>query len=138
MGTWVADDGKTVVITPHGRGFTVTVRPGPGLDPCTSAELLDGGTKLIEDLPAQCHLRDGRVRYLEIEAGTPGLGPTYRLYATVQPPQGPRPAKPWIPARRIVLVPSPSIGLYDDWDDDLGVPWAYPLLPLTRQTATRR
>jgi len=73
------------------------------------------------------------VRYLEIEAGTPGLGPTYRLYATVQTAHGPRPATLRTPARRVVLVPSPSIGLYDDWDDDFGVPWAYPLLPLTRR-----
>jgi hypothetical protein len=36
------------------------------------------------------------------------------------------------PADHLVLVPNIAIGLFDDFDDDLGVPWAYPLDRLRR------
>ncbi|MFB9905707.1 hypothetical protein [Allokutzneria oryzae] len=113
-GTWTAEDGKTVTIE-HDDGLRVTVSPAPGAPPYQSAELLGGGTKAIHRLPASTNT-DGEGReYLEIEAGTPNLGPTYRLH-----PEGD------------TLWPVVVMGLYDDYDDDLGAPWAFPLLPLHR------
>jgi hypothetical protein len=129
VGTWTAQDGKTVTIGQSTRGMTVTVRPAPDQPSYLSAELLEGGTKRIERLPASCQVDNEGRRYLEIEAGSPGLGPTYRLYAAVEGPEGLRKAHDDAAVDRLVLVPNTMIGLYDDWDDDLGVPWAYPLDP---------
>ena len=51
---------------------------------------------------------------LVVELGTPGLGPTLALGLAGDP-------------GRPVLVPRIDMGLYDDWEDDFGVPWALPL-----------
>ena len=68
---------------------------------------------------------------MEIEAGTPELGPTYRLYSAVEPTPGARAAATdTTDVADVILVPNTSIGLYDDWEDDLGVSWALPLEPL--------
>jgi len=52
--------------------------------------------------------------YLRVEAGAlklNGAGPTLNL----------------IPLSVDELRPDVRMGLYDDWEDDLGVPWAFPL-----------
>ncbi|GAA5190320.1 hypothetical protein GCM10023322_45180 [Rugosimonospora acidiphila] len=108
----------------------MTARPGPGQAPYRSAQLLDDGTKPIEDLPARCDTDQRGHRYLEVEAGTVNLGPTYRLYAAREEADELRGAADDLPVERLVLVPEIVMGLYDDYDDDLGVPWAYPLRPL--------
>lgn len=53
-----------------------------------------------------------------IEAGMVGIGPTVELRDTGG-----------------ALVPRVSMGLYDDYEDDLGVPWAFPLGPYGRARA---
>ena len=66
-------------------------------------------------------------RYLEVEAGTAGLGPTYRLALATRDSEGQlMPAGDDVPADALILLPTLSIGLYDDRDDDIGVPWALP------------
>jgi hypothetical protein len=136
VGGWVAPDGKTVELAVDGPRISVTVRPGPGREPYRSAELLEGGTVPIRNLEARCARDDKGIRHLEVEAGTPTLGPTYRLYPAAVDADGRRhPAADDVPVERIVLLPATSIGLYDDWDDDFGVPWAYPLEPLRRRPA---
>lgn len=40
------------------------------------------------------------------------------------------------PPSDLVLVPEVTMGMYDDWDDDLGVPWAFPLAPLRWDPST--
>jgi hypothetical protein len=132
VGTWIGDDGKTVRVVRNDGGIAVTVSPGRGQAAYLSAELLGGGRKRIDDLPARCLVDGEGRRYLEIEAGTPGLGPTYRLYAAVIEDTGLRQAHHDDSVDRLVLVPNTGIGMYDDFDDDLGVPWAYPLAPLRR------
>jgi len=134
QGTWVSADGKAVTIEFDSQVAMVTVRPGVGLPAYGSAPLLDGGTKAMEQLVAACHL-DERGLYLDIEAGTPELGPTYRLYAAIESPTGWCAAPSDVRVDQIVLLPATMIGLYDDYEDDLGVPWAYPLTPLRRQAA---
>lgn len=110
----------------------MTVRPSLQEAPYSSAELLGGGTKRIERLAAtSCVDAEGRM-YLEIEAGTNGVGPTYRLYAAEQTDSELRRATGATSADALVLEPNTSIGLYDDWEDDIGVPWAQPLQPLHR------
>jgi hypothetical protein len=133
VGTWVAPDLKTVSVDWSREGITVTVSPGPEQAPYTSAPLLGGDTKVIEHLPARCYIDDKGRKYLEVEAGTPGVGPVYRLYAAVHDARGRHIAADDVPVERLVLVPNTSTGLYDEYEDDLGVPWAYPLNPLAWQ-----
>jgi hypothetical protein len=86
--------------------------------------------KVIDNLPARSDLDQQSRRYLEVEAGTADLGPTYRLYPAIQDAHGRRTAGDNVTVEELLLVPSIAIGLYDDYDDDMGVPWAYPLHPL--------
>lgn len=130
VGTWIAPDAKTVRIIQVDQGVSVTVSPGPDQPPYRSAPLLDGSTKPIERVAGSFHTDERGRSYLEVEAGTPGLGPTYRLYAAVETAGNLRIATATTRVDDLVLVPNTSIGLYDDFEDDLGVPWAYPLDPL--------
>lgn len=131
-GVWIARDAKTVTIGLRADEPIVTVAPGPEAPPYESSQLLGGGTKLIDKLPAACWVDgDGRL-YLEVEAGTDQLGPTYRLYAAQAHSESFKRAEPNLAPGDLVLIPNTSIGLYDDYDDDLGVPWAYPLEPMRR------
>jgi len=131
VGTWTAEDGKSVTVSFHGRRPTVTVRPSTDAAPYESSELLHGGVKPISDLEAKPELdNEGRIR-LSVEAGTPELGPQYQLYPAIASEDGgwkrPTGAEK---VSLITLLPNTSIGLYDDYEEDLGVPWALPLEPL--------
>jgi hypothetical protein len=114
-GWWVAQDGKAVRLERSPEGWLVTVAPTRGDIPYSTAELLSGAPRRIERLPAEEGVDERGHRTVAIEAGVPGLGPTYRL--TLEGDE---------------LVPSVGMGVYDDYDDDLGAPWAFPLLPLRR------
>lgn len=69
--------------------------------------------------------RDGRI-HLQVEAGSPGIGPAYKLYF-VQRDSG-RLATPNDSIEQVRIQPTIGVGLYDEWEDDLGVPWALPLI----------
>jgi hypothetical protein len=121
MGWWVADDGKAVLIEHTHKKLHVTVAPARGGTPYSSAELLRGGTKRIERMLASCFVDEHGRRYLEIEAGTPEIGPTYRLYPVVESSAGHplgtgeysrfRIAKDSVLVDDLILVPNTSIGL---------------------------
>lgn len=51
---------------------------------------------------------------LIIEPGIPGLGPTLELTFMQKD-------------NKDILIPSTGMGLYDDYSEDLGVPWIFPL-----------
>ncbi|TQL00978.1 hypothetical protein FBY24_0016 [Cellulomonas sp. SLBN-39] len=128
VGTWCADDGRSVTIERQGRSVLVTVRPVADAGPYASAALLDGTRKAIFRLPA-CTERDARgALRLSVEAGSDGIGPSYHLEPLVRGADGAllRPAR-HEPPSCLVLVPRVTTGLYGDWEDDLGVPWAFPL-----------
>lgn len=129
---WQAEDGKRVLLEHGEASVAVTVMPSDRDVPYDSAELLGGGAMSIERLPAQCQRDDDGGLHLQIEAGTAGLGPTYLLSAVVPADGGWRPASVGEPASTVVLLPDVGMGMYDDYDDDLGVPWAFPLFPLHR------
>jgi hypothetical protein len=128
VGWWVAADGKAVLIETRLRSILVSVAPDREPEPYVSAQLLDGEAKRIERLEPSPWVDERGRRYLEIEAGTPEVGPTYRLYSAVELSPGSRAsAENKTDVRDVILIPDSSMGLYDDWEDDLGVPWAYPL-----------
>lgn len=130
-GMWCADDGKSVKIECEGRSVLVTVQPTAHAGPYSSARLLDGERKAISRLPARTE-RDARGGLrLSVEAGSDGLGPCYHLDPMIHGASGAlvRPTG-HEPPSSLVIVPHVTIGLYDDWEDDIGVPWAYPLAPM--------
>jgi len=90
-GMWIAEDSKTVTIE-HGSDHPcVSVAPGPKAPPYRSAELLGGGTKSIDRLAGTCWIDDEGRFYLEVEAGTDGLGPATgctQLRSTANPSSG--------------------------------------------------
>jgi len=59
---------------------------------------------------------------LRAEAGVIGIGPTYTLQLSADD----------------TLLPRVEMGLHDDWEQDLGVPWAFPLAPYRRATLEER
>ena len=61
--------------------------------------------------PGECLIIEGGV------LGQVGIGPTLKLK----------------PVAEDVLMPSVSIGFYDDWEEDAGLPWAFPLSCYRRQ-----
>lgn len=103
-GRWVDDVGRVLVIDRRGCEVLVTVLCAETSAPYRRSLLLGRGW--TRDLVAKLDER-GR---LIIEAGTKHLGPTFELEHDGD-----------------VLTPSVGMGLYDDFDDDLGVPWAFPL-----------
>jgi hypothetical protein len=133
VGWWVAEDGKAVLVE-AGRGgvLLVSVAPALGAEPYRSAELLYGGTKAIQRLAATARTEDG-VHYLQIEAGTEAYGPTYLLYPVERANRLWKAVDATSPeVRPAALYPNVHVGLYDEFDGDLGAPWAFPLLPLIR------
>ncbi|MHA1188398.1 MAG: hypothetical protein ACTSSK_16330 [Candidatus Heimdallarchaeota archaeon] len=66
------------------------------------------------------------VSRLQIEAGIDFIGPTYNLYLSMvdNKPQNFKLDLKTI--EDIRLYPEVQIGLYDDFEDDYGVPWGFP------------
>lgn len=63
------------------------------------------------------------VKRLQIEVGVPFTGPTYNLYLSEKEID----IKDFVNiVDKIRLLPEVQMGLYDDWDDDFGIPWAFP------------
>ena len=75
IGVWTAPDGKAVSIAVHGGRVAVCVRPSLGQAPYVSAELLDGGTKPIANLPAHTHT----IAHTHAMDHTHGMGHTHDM-----------------------------------------------------------
>jgi|GEM_PF-4280995 len=89
-------------------------------------------------MKANWNTTDKEYPFLQVEAGIQGLGPTYHLVFVIKNLNGNDPeyivAKTTDKIGKVFALPEVQIGLYDDWEDDLGVPWAKPLLPLKHAT----
>ncbi len=67
-----------------------------------------------------------KIHRLQVEAGIENLGPTYNLYISSV---GETPTSFNFTSfilEEIRLLPEVQMGLYDDYDDDLGVNWGFP------------
>lgn len=64
---------------------------------------------------------------LQVEAGESGIGPTYDLYFTKYSSGKHRLASNFTSLNQVRITPNVGMGLYDDFEDNLGVPWAFPL-----------
>jgi len=128
-GNWIDDIGRTLTIEmTNDKEYKVSIKDKSGLPfkiDWTGFGILD---KKTTDLKSEItNDTDGR-QHLQIEAGMVGVGPTYRLYFVVEEEnQKLRLATTDDQIEKIKIKPNIGIGLYDDWEDDLGVPWALPL-----------
>lgn len=125
-GLWTDKNGKQLIIESAKHHFYSVTVLDPGNNPF-QINLLGDEKKVTLELKGQfCKDLDGNLM-LQVEAGTEGIGPTYRLYFLVAKDQSFRPAKNTDEIKKIIIRPTIGIGLYDDYEDDLGVPWAFPL-----------
>jgi len=124
LGLWVDPRGRVLFVGPakrDGRNESQLEAEVTLTDGVTGTAFQAKGLGLrkrpTRDLPAT--VADGELR---VEVGDVGLGPTLHLQLG---PDG-------------LLVPRVQMGLYDDWEEDLGVPWAFPLETYRRATPDER
>jgi len=115
-GEWIDSACRFLQVRVSATGRLSVSCLGPNRKPITR-RLLDGESPSLE-MPARL---DGE--RLEVELGMPGLGPTLCLTYLDGPPR---------------LVPEVRMGLYDDWEDDFGVPWLFPLSTYRKPTSKER
>jgi hypothetical protein len=111
LGKWTDARGRALIVR---RGERQALEVDYLLENGRPADrsMLNGAAPSLA-LPAQ--LKAG---VLQLELGTPGLGPTMRLR--------------FPDLTSVVLEPTVAMGLYDDYEGDLGVPWVFPLLEWRR------
>lgn len=121
-GTFEDHTGRVITIRPvddpH-MPFRVRVTLPKQIDQALRAHP-DYPFEIIQELKGWLAHDDNAGEHLKVEAGmlkAEGIGPTLNLF----------------PMASDTLEPLVFMGLYDDWEDDLGLPWAYPLSPYHRQ-----
>lgn len=108
LGRWKDESGRVLAIRFGGDGAILADYTGKDGIPYTRS-MLNFRKSPSRDMPAAMNGQG-----LVVELGTPGLGPTLFLVRADD-------------AGRRALVPRLDMGLYDDWEDDLGAPWVLPL-----------
>jgi hypothetical protein len=127
-GTWADKDGKKLIIEPTRHKFYIINVLDPKGQPFQIDLLLEEKTKKTTNLIGRFSKDTNNNSILEVEAGINDIGPTFNLYfLTVKQNGKLRPARNLDNLKDIVIKPDVGMGLYDDWEDDLGVPWAFPL-----------
>lgn len=125
-GLWMDKNGKQLLIEkkPFNRYF-VTILNNNGLP--YKIDLLNNTQIDTVKLKGQFSKDTYGNPLLQVEAGTNGIGPTYDLYFLYQKHDKTLLATNTIDIDNLIINPKIGMGLYDDWEDDLGVPWALPL-----------
>ncbi|QNR24542.1 hypothetical protein [Croceimicrobium hydrocarbonivorans] len=132
-GLWIDKNGKQVIIEPTKHNFyAVTVLDSQG--EAYKINLLAGNTKDTIGLLGRFATDSNGIPFLQVEAGRMDLGPTYNLYfLNAENNQKLQLANNSDDLNNIIMRPYVESGLYDDWEDDLGVPWAFPLADFKRE-----
>lgn len=126
LGCWIDKNGKCLEIKEEKGSFLVSVQDNHGQFYLIT--LLEEKKKATKDLVGKFSLDNNNNPFLHIEAGEIGLGPTYNLYFLSLKENGSyRLARDTDKLDNVIISPNVGLGLYDDWEDDLGVPWAFPL-----------
>lgn len=127
LGLWEDDNGKQLKIESIKNGlYSVSIYNNEGIP--YKIELLDNKLKDTITLKATFTNDTNRNSILQVEAGEYGIGPTYNLYfMSFKNGQELNFAVNSDDLNMIIIKPTVGIGLYDDFEDDLGVSWAYPL-----------
>ncbi|GAB7089703.1 hypothetical protein [Marinifilum fragile] len=126
-GTWIDETGRKLHIESTKHDFYLaTIRDKNNT--AYKIELLVEQVKETVNLMAQFIEDVHKNPCLQIEAGIHDIGPTYKLYFLLKKENGDvRLAKNSDKLENLIIRPDVGIGLYDDLEDDLGVPWAFPL-----------
>lgn len=117
LGKWLDDIGKIMFVRKNNQGYLVDYYVNQDLP--AKRELLGGVVSESVDMKAfisGSNWEDINIKSedLLVELGTEGLGPFMCLkYKKEKDTE--------------YLLPSVFHGLYDEWEDDLGVPWVFPL-----------
>lgn len=126
-GTWIDKNGKQIKIDSTKHDFyslTILDKVGNPFE----IKLLGDNTKKTIGLVGRFTKDSYENPILQVEAGTNEIGPTLNLYFLALNENGEqRLARNSDKSEDIILKPDVGMGLYDDWEDDLGVPWAFPL-----------
>ena len=132
LGLWIAEDGKSLLIEEDNGQYCVSVAPDLNTPYYKRPHLFIIGSR-THKIAATWNTDENEYPFLQVEAGANGIGPTYHLIFTVKNPDQVEPefvlAKENDNIDKIYALPETQIGLYDDWEEDLGIPWAKPLLP---------
>lgn len=126
-GKWIDKNGKQIIIETTKHDFyVVSVLDAKGQP--FEIDLFEEKTKPTTKLLSRFINDTNENSILQVEAGINDIGPTYNLYfLTTLDNQIVRPAKKSDDISKVIIRPEVRIGLYNDWEDDLGVPWAFPL-----------
>jgi len=126
-GLWTDRNGKQLIIKEVKRQlYSITILDKSGIP--FQINLLDNNKKETVNLIGNFTTDTEKRPILQVEAGSDGIGPTYNLYFVTKKSNGKlNLAHNKDDLKELIILPSVGIGLYDDWEDDLGVPWAFPL-----------
>ncbi len=124
---WTDKNEKQLIIQATKHDFySVTVLDKNGIP--FQIDLLGNKKRNTKKLTGQFTKDTNGNPILQVEAGSNEIGPTLDLYfLTTKGNDEYRLAKNTDDIDKIIIKPSVGMGLYDDWEDDLGVPWAFPL-----------
>ncbi len=126
-GLWVDKNKKQIVIKPTKHDFYTVSIFDDNKQPY-KIDLLGDKVKNTTNLIGRFAKDTYGNPILQAEAGSNDIGPTYNLHFLTFNKKGElRLAKNSDILEEIILKPNVGMGLYDDWEDDLGVPWAFPL-----------
>ncbi|MUP16829.1 hypothetical protein [Ancylomarina euxina] len=126
-GQWTDKNGKHLIIRSTLHDFySVTILDKKG-NPY-EIKLLGDEKKETKKLTGKFTKDTNGNPILQVEAGSNEIGPTYDLYfLTTMGEDKLKLSRNADALEKIIIKPNVGMGLYDDWEDDLGVPWAFPL-----------
>lgn len=107
IGQWADESGKILVIRENGGEVVADFL----VDEKRPVDRMLLGGKKSQSLGMSAYINE---LSLIVELGDEGVGPTLQLnYKRAK--------------EKDVLLPTVLCGLYDDWEEDFGVPWVFPL-----------
>lgn len=131
-GLWRNKNGKQLIIqSTHHKFYTVTILDEEGK--AFEIDLPGNSKKVTQNLSALFSNDTNGNPFLQVEAGINEIGPTYDLYFLSEQGKELDLALNSDKIESLVIQTKVGMGLYDDWEDDLGVPWAFPLENFKKQ-----
>lgn len=133
-GLWTDKNGKQVIIKSTKHNFYLVTVLDFNKQPY-KIKLLGNKTRKTIDLIGRFTKDINKNPILQVEAGDDGAGPTFNLYFSILDKNNNlKLAKNSDGINNIIIKTNVGMGLYDDYEDDLGVPWAFPLEYLKKNT----
>jgi hypothetical protein len=126
-GQWKDEYGRKLIIKGSQHGFYVVTVLDPNGQPY-EIDLLENKKKKTLSLTSRFTVDTDKNPILQVEAGSKNIGPTYDLhFLSKDKNDSESNARNSDDIDRVYIKTNVGMGLYNDWEDDLGVPWAFPL-----------